>query len=562
MLFPVLLPLPESPANSVRRQVDKSRDSRLFQNRAQANSDSISHYSQTTCGFSILKLLEIPPTTRFCAQGTPHQLLDCSVVVSGISSTFTACIRLTQLREIPVMRVSPRSIGRPVVILACLALLILAAYGLAQQRRRFRQAPRFEGATIPDPPRQREPWQPPATALPRFLVGASATLFEQGLADPRGCDYHAIEIGIGNVWSGDGGVLKTHGWVLPAPAGEKTRFAVAWSGLVYPVVSIGEPADPAEDVKIIAQEARAAREARAKHPNMGGAGFNGFGTNNEASSVSPTSLHAIKVCLLLRLGRPELAEAVWAAGTDRTRDAGPAAAKANSDLTSDGISYVSLANDFAWYLFDRAVCADMRGDDALALADARQLTSLQKAVETQAEAMGYDRPRRLVDRGEGPAPYIEFLGQLPELLADHERRAREPKRPPVPPPGADKQARIAALIADLDQVAARQFSQPGGVSLGASPIVKALVELGDDAVGPLIEDLKHDPRLTRSVHIWRDFHRSRFIMGAHEAAYTALVGILETSFFGAASTGDNLSARGLQGSESGRRSHPRLLGKE
>jgi hypothetical protein len=36
-------------------------------------------------------------------------------------------------------------------------------------------------------------------------------------------------------------------------------------------------------------------------------------------------------------------------------------------------------------------------------------------------------------------------------------------------------------------------------------------------------------------------------MGAHEAAYTALSGILKTSFFGAASTGDNLSARGLQG---------------
>ena len=38
-------------------------------------------------------------------------------------------------------------------------------------------------------------------------------------------------------------------------------------------------------------------------------------------------------------------------------------------------------------------------------------------------------------------------------------------------------------------------------------------------------------------------------MGAHEAAYTALSGILKTSFFGAASTGDNLSARGAEGRE-------------
>ena len=117
----------------------------------------------------------------------------------------------------------------------------------------------------------------------------------------------------------------------------------------------------------------------------------------------------------------------------------------------------------------------------------------------------------------------------------------------MPPPGADQKARITALIADLDQVAARQFGQPGGVSLGESPVVKALVEVGDDAVGPLLEDLEHDVRLTRSVHFHRDFFRSRTIMGAHEAAYTALSGILKTPFFGAASTGDNLSARGLQG---------------
>jgi hypothetical protein len=442
------------------------------------------------------------------------------------------------------MRVAPRSIVRPVVFLACLALLAPAAYGLAQPRGEFRRAPHFEGTTIPDPPRQREPWQPPATSLPRFLVSASATLFEQGLADPRGCDYHAIEIGIGNVRSGGGGVTKTRGWVLPAAAGEKTRFAVAWSGLVYPIVSIGEPADLAADVNMIDQMARDSREARAKMHDLG---FNGYGTNNEGSSVSPTSLHAIKVCLLLRLGRSDLAETVWAAGMDEPRDAGALAAKAKLDVKQYDVSYVTLANDLAWYLFDRALCAHMRGDDAVALADARKLTRLQRDVETRAEAMGFDHPRRLVDRGEGPAPYIEFLGQLPELLADHERRAREPKRPPVPPPGADPKKRIAALIAALDQVAARQFSQPGGVSLGGAPVVRALVEAGEEAVDPLLEDLESDVRLTRSVHFHRDFGRSRTIIATHDAAYTALFSIVYASFFGAVSTGDNLSARGLQG---------------
>ncbi len=110
-------------------------------------------------------------------------------------------------------------------------------------------------------------------------------------------------------------------------------------------------------------------------------------------------------------------------------------------------------------------------------------------------------------------PYIDFLGQLPEFLADHERRAREPRRPPTPPSRADKKARIAARIADLDQVFAQQFGQPGGVSLGESPIVQALIQEGDGAVEPLIDDLARDTRLTRAVHFHRDFFRSRTILG-------------------------------------------------
>ncbi len=446
------------------------------------------------------------------------------------------------------MSFAPRSIARAVVFSTCLALLVLAASGLArQQRGEFRPSPHFEGATIPDPPRQREPWQPPATALPRFLVNASVTLFEQALADPRGCDYHTIDIAIGDVWSGDGGVIKTHGWVLPATDGEKSRFAVAWNGLVYPIVSIGEPADPSADVEIIAQQAKAARASRAKDRDIRNHGFNGFGMNNEESSVSSTSLHAIKVCLLLRLGRSDLAETVWAAGTDGPLDAGNRAAKPKKDLTSYNVSYLTLANDLAWYLFDRAVCAHMRGDDSIALADARKLTAFQKVVEARAEAMGFDPPQRVVDRGEGPLPYITFLGQLPELLADHERRASEPKRPPVPPAGGDKGARIAALIADLDQIAARQMSQPGGVSVNQSSAVQALVKEGDAAVEPLLQALERDVRLTRTVGFHRDFGQSRYILGVWDGEFAALCGIMQTSSFGSVPTDGSVTLGTLQG---------------
>ena len=171
----------------------------------------------------------------------------------------------------------------------------------------------------------------------------------------------------------------------------------------------------------------------------------------------------------------------------------------------------------------------VRGDDPIALADARFLLGFVRAVEIQAQQMGFDRPERTAAPGE-TAPYIDFLGQLPEFVADQERRAWE-RAKPAAPPGEGPEARVATLIRNLDQVAARQWGQPGGVVLGESPIIKELIALGDVAVEPLIRDFRTDDRLTRSVGFHRDFFRNRTILGADQAAYTALTGILKTTNF-------------------------------
>ena len=334
------------------------------------------------------------------------------------------------------MKIGLRRIWRAAAIFLSVAALVFTVTGwLHGQARKSQPAPRFEGATIPDPPRQAQPWTPPETSLPRFLVRASATLFEQGLADPRGGDYRAIEIAVGSVWSNVGGILSTHGWVLPEAPGDKTRFAVTWSGLVYPTVSVGAPADLEADVKALEDAARALLKAREERPEHGEAGaFGGFGSNHEAFPVSLTGLHPIKVALLLRIGRVELAERVWAAATGRPRpEAGKA--RAGVDLTHYGLSYVTMATDLAWYHFDRAICAHMRGDDALALADARALTQrLQKAVETKARSPGVRSP----PVARQPRRWAVALHRFPRPAPRAPGRPRakgsaEPKHTPTPP---------------------------------------------------------------------------------------------------------------------------------
>ena len=82
------------------------------------------------------------------------------------------------------------------------------------------------------------------------------------------------------------------------------------------------------------------------------------------------------------------------------------------------------------------------------------------------------------------------------------------------------------MIAGLEDVAARQISQPGGVDLTEDARVQALVREGEGAIEPLLSTLESDERLTRSVSFHRDFSRHRHIAGVAEAAYEALSKIL------------------------------------
>ena len=112
-----------------------------------------------------------------------------------------------------------------------LSLIAMAVLGAQEPQR----AARFAGKSIPDPPRQKEPWTPPGTKLPRFLVSATSALFEQGMADPRGCEYREVEVV-------EGRTFKIRAFVLPETPGDPGRFAVSWDGVTHPAATVGPAA--------------------------------------------------------------------------------------------------------------------------------------------------------------------------------------------------------------------------------------------------------------------------------------------------------------------------------
>lgn len=392
----------------------------------------------------------------------------------------------------------------------------------------FKASPVYRGDGLPTPPRQNAAWPHPKTKLPQALTDDIDRLFAQGVADPRGGEYRNIEVVVGNCWTGDGGMVKTHGWCFAPASGEKQRFAVCWNGLVYPVVSIGDKADLPADVAALCRE---------KHA-MG----LGYGATAEATAVASDSRLPLKVCLLLRLGDVDLAERFYSVVK-------PGAEQGDNSHKQPDDPYLSLSREWCWYAFDRAVCAHMWGNDVVSRDTAKVLSDALPNIEATAKKLGFAPPSRMdpnnFNRVIPNAPYISFVDRLPPLLVDEQRRVKEGDVRRVldhPQAYADKKVRIAALIRDLEIDSARQTGQPGGVGLDDDPVAEALVKEGTDAVEPLIDCLEKDDRLTRAVSFGRDFFMSRNLLPVKGAAYAILQRLLQTETFGPAS--DSLNRGG------------------
>lgn len=394
-------------------------------------------------------------------------------------------------------------------------------------------SPVFRGTEIPVPPQQGQPWDTPDLEE-KYLPFAETVrqLFDDGMADPRGCEYREVKFAVGNCWFGDAGVIETHAWVLPAKTTDTTRFAVAWNGLIYPLVDDGALVDLNTDIEIL-QNKVSDMELEVLLFWTSAPGRN---ADNEMLSCKPDTASYTKACLMIRLGLIDEAcsyidaverknihhlyeRAVQNGQTDRAQSL------QNSMAPPD---YQTVAKEWTWSHYNRAICAQMRGDDPLAAAS---LDTLVDYVTRLKNRIGEIDP-------EGVPMQLRHLAQLKKLHKDIHRRIQ------AKTDNSQTAESVPELIADLENVNARQWGQPGGVSLDEDERIQKLIEKGEEVVEPLIDCLEQDQRFTRSVKFRRDFAYERTVIGVHEVAYYILANILEASFYHTNSTADSLTARG------------------
>jgi hypothetical protein len=328
-------------------------------------------------------------------------------------------------------------------------------------------------------------------------------LMKDFLFDPQGAERVSIKMVVRTVWT-DTEVVQVGGWFVPGKGD--------MPGRVYFTDGASVAAPPAKEMTRIDFAAACKARYAAAPPKK-----DDFDRDEIFNKMRQTALGAVAdhdlalAAWLYRLGHEELAARALAAARQ-----------------GKGDPRTLLRADLAWSAFAGMVHAYMVRADEEALAHGQRLLRLYADEVKKQE--------------------YHQAAQVVEELKRRQKKGTFGKEPAGGWPTGfdtwDAKKKTAYLIDALEEVDALQMSQPGGVDLASDRRVAELIRLGDVAVPDLIDTLEKDERLTRSVHFWRDFARSRTVLSVREAALTALMSILRIRAFEPRSTGDNFTSRG------------------
>jgi hypothetical protein len=318
---------------------------------------------------------------------------------------------------------------------------------------------------------QTDPWALSvlSTNLPPHLQRAINLLFQNGMADPRGCDYREVDVVVANFWTASGTTNKTHSWILPTADDTQARYAIGWNGLIYPFVSVGKPADAEGDARALIRSMRPPATSQEIVLDLGVQTYVA-----EDYALNTVWLTPTKAAMIMRFASPEVTEAC-------------------ARLFASKDPFLTVSTCFLWDAFARAAGAHIRGDDESAYATAVLLNRAWKACEAEARTKGFGIPPAPPGpglHGEGsetkPEFYFPFLNTFPTLLRDQERR--HSRKPPLldPAKAANREERIEDLIGQLENICAQPSDRySADYSVSGSPVVQALVREGWDALAGL-----------------------------------------------------------------------------
>jgi hypothetical protein len=307
-------------------------------------------------------------------------------------------------------------------------------------------------------------WDPQKTSIDPAYVAVVKNVLGNGLGDPREGQFCRVEIALGDATGSPVHAREGFGWVS-----KDRKRATLLDGVEYSTFGEAAPADLDQTMKTLVAHRPISIEP-----------------------VGVASVGSATPALLLVVGKSRLAEAV--AKSEPRQDVYPLPTRMLDELR----------DRYKMLCFQALM--DRRDHEAREWVE--RLVRVSKV-----EFDGWDQ------RG-------SELRTNQAIETDVRRRVEHPKREPVDLKSVRRLAkpkRIAALIRDLDTVAALPGGEPGGMEYDSDPVYRALVTQGQDAVPALLDAIDKDNRYTRSVWTNHSFTPSRQLESVKDVAWEVLI---------------------------------------